>query len=123
MVQSTFVVTRFPPLPFEYDIRTETAVDKLRSGSDINTGDAAFDKRFRVTATNSENALRLLAVPVRKALVEYSLAVGKVELTHQQVRFETGGLITNTDRLHKIVLAQIALAKKLRQAHVAWDTE
>jgi hypothetical protein len=67
-----------PPLPFHFAITHEGFVDTIKSlvgFHDIEIGDAAFDKSFRVVSKDVDAVKRLLVPEVRDALTKLSAAV------------------------------------------------
>jgi hypothetical protein len=89
-------------------------VGKVFGMQDLKTGDRDFDDRFIIKGSDEGRILAFLGPDVRRALLDFELLSGYVELNDEQVYWESGGFEADREKMRAILEGQVELVRAMQ---------
>jgi hypothetical protein len=106
----------YPPLGIDLSLEREgfiTAVTKFFGSQDLEVGDPAFDKTFKVKTSNPNRLLSLMTPSVRSGLMRFTAAYRDSAITDDHLRVSTRRVERNGDRIRSTLQRMVATAELL----------
>ncbi len=90
-----------------------SGLGKLLGSQDIQLGNHVFDRAFIVQGQDPDQIFKLFSPRLQQACLRYDRDVGPLMLDDKGLSFEAQGLVSDKQRLRKIIDAQIALVSDI----------